>query len=293
MNEQPAVGSNCLNCSTPLQGEYCHQCGQHHRLYIRSIFAVLGDLMGEIGHWDSRFYRTLRGLFLRPGFLSLEFMRGRHASYVPPLRLYFFISLVAFVVFSSFIDFELNPQQLNSDATAEVNLPDEIRFDLPFLSPEQRLLLEQKVKYLVDNPNILMQRMVQLTPQMMLLMLPFWALFLKLIYLLRRHYYLEHLTLALHTHAFLLLSLMLMTLSSQLFSGLASVFQYTAINQLGDWVDTGLLLWITLYMLLTQKYFYGQSWPMTLFKFLLCAVIYSVLLSSAFVVTLVYGIITA
>ncbi|WP_305728257.1 DUF3667 domain-containing protein [Pseudidiomarina donghaiensis] len=29
----------------------------------------------------------MRGLFLRPGFLSLEFMRGRHASYVPPLRL--------------------------------------------------------------------------------------------------------------------------------------------------------------------------------------------------------------
>lgn len=79
----------CKNCNTPLQGEYCHCCGQQDKQYMRSIFAVVGDLFGEIGHWDSRFYRTLRGLFLNPGFLSLEFVRGRHASYVPPLRLYF------------------------------------------------------------------------------------------------------------------------------------------------------------------------------------------------------------
>ncbi|CUA85581.1 DUF3667 domain-containing protein [Pseudidiomarina woesei] len=126
MEQLASHEQQCLNCEQPLQGEYCHHCGQHHRVYVRSIFAVLGDLMGELGHWDSRFYRTLRGLFLRPGFLSLEFMRGRHASYVPPLRLYFFISLIAFIIFSAAIDkgivtTEANATDaLNSDAAVGV-----------------------------------------------------------------------------------------------------------------------------------------------------------------------------
>src|SRR5690554_5392066 len=127
----------CLNCHEPLRGKYCHQCGQHHRVYVRSIFAVLGDLMGEIGHWDSRFYRTMRGLYIKPGFLSLEFMRGRHASYVPPLRLYFFISLIAFIIFATVIDYEFTAPTTDGN-TKGIVLAEDFRIDLPFLPEEEQ-----------------------------------------------------------------------------------------------------------------------------------------------------------
>lgn len=132
--QQIAHQHTCKNCQTELQGEYCHHCGQQDKQYMRSIFAVVGDLFGEIGHWDSRFYRTLRGLFLQPGFLSLEFVRGRHASYVPPLRLYFFISLIAFMVFTSFIEFEVRaPTETELERAQQTqqqvqeSLPDEVK----------------------------------------------------------------------------------------------------------------------------------------------------------------------
>ncbi|RUO63558.1 DUF3667 domain-containing protein [Pseudidiomarina insulisalsae] len=316
----------CKNCDSELIGEFCHVCGQQDRQYIRSIFAVVGDLMGEISHWDSRFYRTLVALFMRPAFLTQEFVRGRHASYVPPLRLYFFISLVSFLVLTTLIDFD-NVGTLNSELTPEqraeaeaglkaaeeatnqtLELPalpavdasevaaaplGNLKVSLPFATPEQEQQIEQRIQELAQEPKVLIKRLVSLAPQMMLLMLPFWALFLKLIYLFSKRFYLEHLSAALHTHAFLLLSLMILTVLSK-GSHWASEWTGSAlIEDTVDWAENILLVWMVSYMLFTQKLFYGQGWAMTLFKFALSGLAYIVLLSFAFVIMLFIGILTA
>lgn len=309
----------CKNCQTELQGEYCHRCGQQDKQYMRSIFAVVGDLFGEIGHWDSRFYRTLRGLFFSPGFLSLEFVRGRHASYVPPLRLYFFISLISFMVFTSFIHFEIKPptaaerqQVLETQQQVQEALPDDVKpyvdvedgkisgprvslddTDIPFLNEAEQKQLEQKLKYLMQNPAQFTQKLVSMTPQMMLLMLPFWALFLKLIYLFGHRYYLEHLTVALHTHAFMLLTLMLITLIDAAAEPLLVLPYFSGLAEVRDWLTNILLLWLVAYLLLTQKRFYQQSWPLTSLKFVVSAVVYVGLLTASFVIMVIIGILNA
>ncbi|MBR9907210.1 MAG: DUF3667 domain-containing protein [Gammaproteobacteria bacterium] len=165
MEQLASNEQQCLNCQQPLQGEYCHHCGQHHRVYVRSIFAVLGDLMGELGHWDSRFYRTLRGLILRPGFLSREFMAGKHVAYVPPLRLYFFISLIAFVIFSAAIDIEVvsnnsDPISVEEPSGAvEVMTPEDMRMDLPFLPEAEQTRINERLRYLTKNPDLFVKRL--------------------------------------------------------------------------------------------------------------------------------------
>lgn len=299
MENSVSEAPQCLNCQEPLHGDYCHKCGQHHRVYVRSIFAVLGDLMGELGHWDSRFYRTLRGLFLRPGFLSAEFMQGRHASYVPPLRLYFFISLVAFIIFSATIDLDLRNATAqaapNETATADVAVitAEDLRMDFPFLPEAEQQRINERLRYLSQNPNVFAQRIIQLTPQMMLLMLPFWALFLKLIYIFRRHYYLEHLTVALHTHGFILLSLMLAVIVAEFTNGLTTLTGLSWFSELGDWVDYAIFAWMLVYLLLTQKNFYQQKWPISVIKFLVSGIAYTFLLLSAFVLTVIYSVVSA
>ncbi|MAK71235.1 MAG: hypothetical protein CMF19_04195 [Idiomarinaceae bacterium] len=320
LTEQQVTNQHiCKNCDAELQGEYCHRCGQQDKQYMRSIFAVVGDLFGEIGHWDSRFYRTLRGLFLQPGFLSLEFVRGRHASYVPPLRLYFFISLIAFMVFTSFIDFEVKKpseaeiqQAEQTQQQVQASLPDEVKplldtsagdvseasvsldgVDLPFMSDEEKQRLEEKLKYLLQNPAQFSQKLVSMTPQMMLLMLPFWALFLKIIYLFGHRYYLEHLTVALHTHAFLVLSLMLITLLGVATDPLIDGVGLNWVDTLRDWITNLLLIWMGLYLIMTQKRFYQQRWSLTVLKFLMSGVVYVVLLTTSFVIMVIIGILNA
>jgi len=81
----------CRNCRAPLRGEFCSQCGQRHWPNDLSFTDVAGE---EVFSWDSRLWRTLLPLLFRPGFLTAEFIAGRRALNVPPLRLYLIISFM-------------------------------------------------------------------------------------------------------------------------------------------------------------------------------------------------------
>lgn len=90
----------CPNCGALKQGRFCAVCGQNDRDYLQSLFPVLYHILAETFEADSRVWRTLGGLFFRPGFLSLEFSRNRRAQYLSPFRLYLFTSLLFFLVLS-------------------------------------------------------------------------------------------------------------------------------------------------------------------------------------------------
>jgi hypothetical protein len=61
-------------------------------------------------------FRTLKPLITHPGFLSKEFIEGKRIRYVPPIRLYFFISVVFFLLFY-LLDYE-NIAHLKSEINA-------------------------------------------------------------------------------------------------------------------------------------------------------------------------------
>ena len=87
----------CRNCRAPVTGEYCASCGQREGRADKRFLDLAGELLGDVFDMDSRFWRTLACLLLRPGFLSAEFIAGRRARYLPPLRLYLVISFVVFL----------------------------------------------------------------------------------------------------------------------------------------------------------------------------------------------------
>ena len=90
----------CANCSEPLLGPYCAICGQPRDTHRRSLGHLLHDLVKDIASFDSRILRTAKALVLRPGELPLAFMEGRTQRYVPPVRLYLFVSLLFFLTLS-------------------------------------------------------------------------------------------------------------------------------------------------------------------------------------------------
>ena len=94
----------CPNCGARKQGRFCAVCGQNDRDYLRSLFPVVYQILAETFEADSRVWRTLGALFLRPGFLSLEFSRNRRAHYLSPFRLYLFTSLLFFLLLSLTVD---------------------------------------------------------------------------------------------------------------------------------------------------------------------------------------------
>jgi hypothetical protein len=88
----------CLNCGTPLSGQYCGNCGQRATSRLISVWELLRDAFGDLLEVDSRLWRTLTPLMVRPGRLTLDYLEGARARYMPPFRMYLVLSIVFFLV---------------------------------------------------------------------------------------------------------------------------------------------------------------------------------------------------
>jgi hypothetical protein len=93
---QPA--QSCLNCGTPLSGQYCGQCGQRARSRLISIWELTQEAFGDLLELDSRLWRTLVPLMVKPGKLTRDYLEGRRARFMPPFRTYLVLSIFFFLV---------------------------------------------------------------------------------------------------------------------------------------------------------------------------------------------------
>ena len=91
--------THCLNCGAYIgETNYCHNCGQMNTDKRLTLKQLLHDFFGDYFTFDSKFFRSLFPLLVRPGHLTREYVSGRRVSYVLPLRLYIFTTFVFFFV---------------------------------------------------------------------------------------------------------------------------------------------------------------------------------------------------
>ncbi len=90
--------TSCLNCGARLRGQYCGSCGQRARSRLISLWELVRDAFGDLFELDSRLWRTVTPLLIRPGLLTADYLAGRRARYMPPFRMYLVLSLVFFLI---------------------------------------------------------------------------------------------------------------------------------------------------------------------------------------------------
>lgn len=133
------------------------------------------------------------------------------------------------------------------------------------------------VDRLREDPDLFKDAMLGAVPSTLFILLPLFALMLKVLYLFKRRLYMEHLIVALHSHAFLCFTLLLMFATMALRDWLAPndsgwrAFFHT--------IEAALWIWMPAYLLLMQKRVYGQGWTMTLLKYTVLGFLYIILLS--------------
>jgi hypothetical protein len=115
-------------------------------------------------------------------------------------------------------------------------------------------------------------------PYMMLCCIPLFALVLKLLYIRRRLFYIDHLIYALHIHTFFYAGVMLIVLAT---IGLTRF----APGAIAGWLIT--LLWIAFVtqIFLSIRYVYRQGWFLSVFKFLFGGFAYLIVLLAALAIT--------
>lgn len=107
--------------------------------------------------------------------------------------------------------------------------------------------------------------MFSAAPTVLFLLLPLFALLLKIFYIFKKRLYMEHLIVAMHSHAFLMLSMLVLV-------GIAAL-RHLLLPHAG-WLGIPLYLmyaaawiWMFVYLWLMQKRVYRQGWFMTNLKY--------------------------
>ncbi len=98
MSDQPPSADTCASCGTALVGVYCHACGQGHQFIRLRSRALADDVVDGLMNLDSRVFRTLWGLTVRPGKVIREYLDGRRIVYVNPFKYAIAAYTVAFLL---------------------------------------------------------------------------------------------------------------------------------------------------------------------------------------------------
>ncbi len=135
---------------------------------------------------------------------------------------------------------------------------------------------EANVRLFANDRRAFLERLITHVPSVLLVLVPLFALVLRLVYLLRPIGYLEHLVVALYSHSFLLLAAMAWML--------VLLIERVTGTTLGGTL-MGVAFWIgtPLYLLFSQKRIYGDGWPLTLLRWSVTGILYLLLALFAFV----------
>lgn len=136
----------------------------------------------------------------------------------------------------------------------------------------------QKAEEIEENPNLIVDKIFELLPATMFIMLPIVALLFKFWYLFARKYYVEHLIHALHNHTFLFVVLTITLLNNALIEwrdpeGASAFWQGMT------WLNTAIYIWIPIYLLISLRTVYRQNWFLTVCKYCVIGVSYLMLLT--------------
>ena len=262
----------CPNCGHALTGEYCPSCGQHAVDLDVPLGKFLAEFFRESFALDSKLFRTLKPLLLKPGFLTQEYLAGRRARYVPPIRLYLVLSVILFILLAwsappaavrtdvsegdGVITFNRSVTDSTTageeavarggeDATADTASSDEgVASDSTF---QQRLTAS--LTRAAENPDRFTQAFLDRMAQVVFVLLPAFALLLKTLY--HRRLYVHHLIFSVYFHSFTFAVLIV-----------ANLIELAGFDTLSD----NLMLVIPAYLLLGMKRVYAQGWPPTILK---------------------------
>jgi hypothetical protein len=138
----------------------------------------------------------------------------------------------------------------------------------------------QKGKEISENPDLIKDQFFEVLPATMFVLLPLVALLFKFWYLFAKRYYVEHLIFALHNHSFIFVAALLMVLVNGVAAWIDPAVDGIP-NKASELVNFVLVVWIPIYLLVSLRKVYGQSWGMTLVKYTTIGISYLVLLTAA------------
>ncbi len=352
---------DCLNCGHTVEENFCPHCGQENIIVKEDALHMVYHAIADYFHFEHKFFGTLSPLLLKPGQLTKEYVAGKRVSFIHPIRLYIFVSIVFFLIVLSSKGIGVIKEEDNEKPKAQTSKSDKIKTDT--LTTEELKEVNASLKY-VPNTNGLrdtilerartgkanegadsnvgsgkkkskfynnwkindttivqyeknqlalakdkrdgfikhyfIKRTIELNeyddpgekfledfihniPKMMFLLLPMFALILKLVYINKNKYYYEHLIYSFHLHSAIFLSILTTILLQWLF---AFVYDISA------WLGIFCSIYIFWYVYRSLRTFYGSSRWVTVLKLFFLNFCYTIALTICFLIIIATSFLT-
>ena len=347
---------NCLNCGHHVEEHFCPKCGQENIEVKEDALHMVVHAISDYFHFENKFFGTLGPLLLKPGELTKQYVAGKRVTFIHPIRLYIFVSIVFFLVV---LKGSVKEKQEGKEVTKTTKTQALPKNNQDSLQTEKLKTVEESLKYVpntnglrdsilkeaeaeiakdtvnsevtnvksekkkknkfhsnwatkdstvvdyeknqaalpkdkrdgfvkhyfikrtielnkYDNPaEKFLEDMLHNIPKMMFLLLPLFALILKLVYINKDKYYYEHLIYSFHLHSAIFLSILFTMLLQWL-----SAFVY----DISGWLSFFCIIYIIWYIYRSLRTFYGSTRWITVLKFFFLSFAYNVVLTICFLI---------
>lgn len=255
----------CLTCGHMHTGTYCPECGEKVLDHEdKRIVVFFEEFFHLLFHADSKFLRSLKGLFIKPGQLTSDFNAGRRKIYTPPLTLFFIGNVIYFLIapvdiVSSHYISQTQGQVYSKSITPAVEKK---------MKAKKWTEVQMEERYNEETSHI---------SKMMLILLVFlFSIPVSILYFNRSGYYSDHLAFATEIVSFMVYCLFLLIpwLFTLIYILLIKLAHYriseSAVNSYAGVLPLLLLLW--LWITVAAKRIYKQNFAWTLVKSLLICI---------------------
>jgi len=346
---------DCLNCGHQVDDHFCPKCGQENIEVKENAVHMVAHAIADYFHFEHKFFGTLKPLLFKPGQLTKEYVSGKRMSFIHPIRLYIFVSIVFFLVILGGRNKDKKELEKKENAAISENIPknradsiqaeklksveeglkyvpiagglrdsilkeakQEIAKDTSDTNKDVSTFKKDKKKWksnwrikdttvvayekaqaalpkdkkdgflkhyfikrtieLNSYPNPaekFIEDMLHNVPKMMFLLLPLFALILKLVYINKEKYYYEHLIYSFHLHSAIFLSILFTMLLQWLFG-----FVY----DISAWLVFLCIVYIIWYIYRSLRTFYGSTTWVTVLKLFFLGFAYNIVLTICFLI---------
>lgn len=211
--------ATCLNCGVPLEGKFCHECGQKKvEPSERTFKYFVIQFFGSAFFLENNFVRNVWTLLSRPGRLTLDYIEGRRKRWMTPFSLFLLINLFYFW-YTPFSD-------LNQTLYEHMNIA--VHKNIATHLVDRKLDREKiTLEEYADTYN---KKSSSYANSLIILQIPLFAILMAGLFYRNKYFFADHFIFSLHLFAFLLLEALIIAVVLAINSGVVAFMNETVFN---------------------------------------------------------------